>query len=243
MVSPSDAQIPQELLDLAAEAAEPLLPELEPYVCEGPFGPGSKMLKHPLVFEMFLSTPGLVNKRYLAKKAGVEAAAAADDWPAYVFLHERPHRFEALMFARDFGTCPEPDFWELAADVWVDSENIWQHADDWYDLFEAASADDRAAMMSTEERAALAAMPESITVWRGCEREVNEDGLSWTLDRSRAEWFARRFKRDGDAPLLIEGRLDRADVVAYFTARGEDEIIALPEEVAIISYSDMADDS
>lgn len=214
----------------AAAAAEPLLPELEPYVIEdGPLGP---MLKHPLVFELALNMPGMVNERYRHKNAAAEKAAAEDDWSTYVFLHERPYRFNALEFADVFGTCPPQEFWQLVADVWTDSENVWQNAEAWRDLLERAGADERRWMMDEEEADALAVMPDEITVWRGCIAGQNEDGFSWTIDREKAEWFAKRFAsaQRGEGR-VIEGRVKRVDVIAHFTGRGESEIVVLPENV------------
>jgi hypothetical protein len=81
-------------------------------------------------------------------------------------------------------------------------------------------------MMDERERAALAALPERISVYRGCYR-INKSGLSWTTDRSIAEKFTRfnRYDRPGDTPLLLSGTT-RRDRAVLKLDRNEFEIIA-----------------
>jgi hypothetical protein len=54
-------------------------------------------------------------------------------------------------------------------------------------------------------------------------------GVSWTLDRERAEWFANRWARR--RPYLVEAEVLKLDVRAYFLDRNEAEIIVLPNRL------------
>ena len=55
-------------------------------------------------------------------------------------------------------------------------------------------------------------------------------GWSWTLDRSVAEDFARRYREDAsDEALLVTADVDRAVVIAYLRSGGEDELILDPD--------------
>jgi len=104
-------------------------------------------------------------------------------------------------------------------------------------------------MMTEPERKVLASLPDVVTVYRGAGNPAYLSGFSWTLDRARAKWFARRF---GSAeavvvahrltrahahqeirPVVAIGRLRRFDVIAYRAGRNEAEIVALPESVSI----------
>ena len=54
-------------------------------------------------------------------------------------------------------------------------------------------------------------------------------GLSWTLDREKALWFANRwlcFKRR--RPIVLQTVVRKMDVVAHFAERNEQEIAAHP---------------
>jgi hypothetical protein len=68
------------------------------------------------------------------------------------------------------------------------------------------------------------ALPDELEVYRA--ESGGEDGLCWTLDRSIAEKHARRHELT-----VSRGRVSKADVLAYITHRGEDEIVVPRERV------------
>jgi hypothetical protein len=51
---------------------------------------------------------------------------------------------------------------------------------------------------------------------------LNEDGLSWTLDKAKAEFFANRFSKGG---IILEREIPKSDIIAVLTGRGESEVI------------------
>ena len=86
-------------------------------------------------------------------------------------------------------------------------------------------------------REALKAMGPVLSVWQGHTTD-RDDGWSWTLDLEKAEWFARRFaSMEGSEPVLTHGMVAKADVVAYFTRRNEEEILVAPENVSTVSMA------
>jgi hypothetical protein len=101
----------------------------------------------------------------------------------------------------------------------------------------------REAMMDQEERHTLNGLPTELTVYRGVGHSGVREGFSWTLDRQRAEWFARRAAMVPARaevvepvelePQLVAGTVDRSDVIAYLDGREEQEIVALPEHVRV----------
>lgn len=106
-------------------------------------------------------------------------------------------------------------------------------------LLRSATKAERDLMMTTDERAALAAMPEEITVYRGC-YEINRRGLSWTTDINIAARFPtlHRYSRPGEQPILLQAIAYRDRAVAKH-GRSEDEVIVVDahqvEEVAYAS--------
>jgi hypothetical protein len=86
--------------------------------------------------------------------------------------------------------------------------------------------------MMPDERRYLAALPGSITVYRGYQGKHQAKGLSWTLDKERAEWFARRWGGLLDLGYLsyvAERTVGKKDIFAYINSRQEQEIILRPE--------------
>lgn len=221
------------LFDLAEKANEPLEVALQGYVEEG--GVFGRSLTHPLVYMIPLINNGLANLVYRDKVRAVEEAEANKDWARYIWLHERPYRFDA--FTTISGYLDDIEYWQWARSVWIDSENIFQHLEDWIEVFHGRDIKNRLLMMDNDEREKYELwLPDTIKVWRGCVLGLNEDGLSWTLDRKVADWFARRFTHLGDG-VVIEGEVKKADVAAYLSGRGESEIVVPSlEAVRVIKY-------
>jgi hypothetical protein len=194
-----------------------------------------RMLKHPLVFSMML-TPmeyGLLNKQYEAKLKARDEAFDKNKWGSYVFLHERPYRLRAFAEAADFMS--DREYWELLSSIWTDTENLWQNQEEWAKLLAEPREGRRKYFMDAEERRKFKALPEQITVFRGytTSHEDGHLGHSWTLSRTRAEWFARRFlHREGEEPRLAIGHVRKRDVVGLLEGRAEQElVIADPSKV------------
>jgi hypothetical protein len=222
---------------LGWDPTEPLHPDLVPYIEPHP-GLG-QVLRHPLVYQVPY-TPQVaawVNKAYAAKVPALAEALAEGRWHTYVMIHERPHRLDALRrIARD-ERMTDAAYWSLVSEVWIDSENIWQNLDEWHDVLEADRLD-REAMMDADERAALASMPDVVTIYRGCTSGLNEEGFSWSEDFARAEWFAKRHDH-GDEQVVIEATCPRDAIIAVFHGRGENEVIVDPESVAFVKYREV----
>ncbi|WP_051324920.1 hypothetical protein [Candidatus Solirubrobacter pratensis] len=130
-------------------------------------------------------------------------------------------------------------YWQSLSHAWVDSDRQPLKAEHWRSLFKA-DRPGRENLMTAEEQAKLASLPDRVTVYRGFSgctpdyRILNGvSGLSWTLDRQCADWFARRFARCGRtiAATVTVGKVRRERAVALFDARGEDEVLVFPRYV------------
>jgi hypothetical protein len=83
-------------------------------------------------------------------------------------------------------------------------------------------------LMTAEERAHLAGMPDEFEVFRGCYARVNTGGCSWSLDEATAEKFPllHRYRIPNRQPVLLKATARRDDC-ALKLGRGEDEVITL----------------
>ena len=140
-----------------------------------------------------------------------------------MFAHERPYRTGALFEAIDEGLVDgyfDPAFARLAREVWTDCENIPQHLDDWQNVFNLTNGHD---WMDNAERETLATMSDRFKIWRG---ECNDLGVSWSLSKRVAEFFANRKLNDANG--VVRGAyVHKKDVFAFLDNRGEQEIIVL----------------
>lgn len=64
----------------------------------------------------------------------------------------------------------------------------------------------------------------TVTIYRGA-KVNNYRGLSWTVDKSVAEWFARRFRHDGDKCYVFTGIINKKDILTLFNSRNEKEVV------------------
>jgi hypothetical protein len=210
--------IDAQLLEYAKIMAsnEELHPDLVPYVSEGPLG---KQLRHPLVYQIAMTGNGWANAYYRQKKADVEKALQNKKYDSFVWLHERPYRIEAFQAIEP--SLSDSGYWRLLSDIWIDTENQWQNLNEWK-LLLASKRSNRHYMMTEEEDNLLRSLADEVTIYRGCQKGINENGLSWTLDKSKAKFFANRLGKDG---IILERTISKNDIVAVLTGRGESEVI------------------
>jgi len=177
------------------------------------------MLRHPIVYQVPFFSNGSANAYYEQKKSAVEKAIGDKNYKQFVWLFERPYRVEAFIKIAD--KLSDTDYWRLLSDVWIDTENQYAYINAWKKLL-ASKRSSRHYMMTEEEDNILRALAQEVTIYRGCQKGINEDGLSWTLDKSKAEFFANRFGKKG---IILERTVSKNDIVAVLLGRGESEVI------------------
>lgn len=222
-----DAKAASELLC----REEKLLPELKPYEHNGRLG---LCIHHPLLIELFYNPDhaALVNERFRQKKRAATEAFEKKLWSSYIFLHERPYRLPALLRAVTAGMT-EAAHYRLVSDVWIDSENIWQHRNEWTLIWK--SLVNPHLVMSDAERLRYDHLPKEVVIWRGVRHHTHWlKGLSWTMDKERAVWFAHRLATKANHPVVVKGLIKREKILSYFDGRNESEVVALGRDVTVL---------
>jgi hypothetical protein len=85
-------------------------------------------------------------------------------------------------------------------------------------------------LLGPEATAYFAALPEIVSVWRGCQRG-RERGLSWTTDRTIAEGFASGKRCINSEPTLVSAKIQKWHIFAVFLDRKESEIVLDPRRL------------
>jgi hypothetical protein len=197
-------------------STEELHPDLQPYLEEGAIG---LQLRHPLVYLVPLWGNGHANALYEHKVKGVKDALANNKYSSYIFLHERPYRLDAFTLIQS--KLSDTQYWSLLSDIWTDTENQWQGLNKWKQLL-SSNRPSRHYLMNEEEFNLLQSLPDEVTIYRGCQAGINENGLSWSLNKKKAEFFANRFGKKG---IILERKIPKSDIVAVLNGRGESEVI------------------
>jgi hypothetical protein len=166
--------------------------------------------------------------------AGLDAtdvAKAVDEECRYLITLPRAWRWWCLRdLLNQFSGCPEV-FWPLF--LWFGSDAESNLAHGWlrgaleYALIHESSY----RYLSPENKEFLDSLPERVTIYRGVQRPSRYVGISWTLDREVAEWFAGRNTLGGGIPTLLSGHAKKSNIVAVFTGRNESEVLILPRHV------------
>ena len=118
-------------------------------------------------------------------------------------------------------------------DEWSGCDNIGVHKASLYRLM-VKHRDCWPHMMTDDERAILAALPGTVTVFRGCGPE-NKLGLSWSLSREVAERFPFSHRYRTTEPRILTARVPKKRIVGIKTDRSEDEVIALVRPTDLVA--------
>ncbi len=130
------------------------------------------------------------------------------------------------------------DFSNILADAWIRSENPNSDPNlSKSKLLAMFRAADRAILMDDKERAGLADLEDTVTVYRGVtsHNAKNIKAMSWTLNYDTASWFAHRFGEDGT---VYEATIDKSNILALFNGRNESEIIVDPKYLTDITEAE-----
>jgi len=212
-------QTQEQMIELMTRK-EPLCDELQAcFSDDGSF----PMVRHPLVY----SVPhndcqnALLNFQLQDKKREVKKMLDEGDYPGYVFMHEKPYRLNAFVEIKD--KLKNEDYWNMLGEVWQNSENIWQNLDEWKILLRDTRPD-KEKFMDADELSFYNALPDVVTAYRGYIPGKNMAGLSYSLSREKAEWFAARWKEKGK---VLTIKIPKKKIFAYLNGRNEQEIIIL----------------
>lgn len=147
-----------------------------------------------------------------------------------------PYAFAFLKYAK--GYLSQADLSEMLAAAWVGTEqpnldpNITRPQ--MISLFKKCDPEH---LMDENELSAFRSLDETLTVYRGVtpinEKSVRKS-LSWTLDRTVADWFAHRYDQKGK---VFTATINSKYVYALFFGRGEAEVIVDPKYLENVTVS------
>src|SRR5690606_18884946 len=166
----------------------------------------------------------LANRVYLQARDDISRAVEAGEYEHAITLTTRPYRDEMFDLLRERLT--DVDYWRLLAFVWTDAENPEEDPDSRFASWFASDRAGRENLMTPAEQEAYQALPSELTLYRGAPPSA-EAGLAWSLQRSVAEFFARRYP--AEATTIFQRTVPKAHTLALFTSHGEAEVIVHPD--------------
>lgn len=157
----------------------------------------------------------------------IEQALYRGDWRGYVMWHG--HASQLPAFIRIKHRMPDEEYWDLLGYLWTTSRNIRQNKKVWRECWRSSRLKKEAAM-DEDGRMQFDQLADTTVVYRGQDRR-NTSGMSWSLDRDQAIWFATHWHTRPEHWLLT-GRVKKIDVHAAFGGK-EREIVA--NKVRVVS--------
>jgi hypothetical protein len=207
---------------------EPLNPKLKRFLEHG--GPFGLVLKHPLlVTDVDPNHAAWVNWCVDYKETRMAELRVEGDWKGVMGGYAGP--FLVHGFCKELANFDDATYWELLAYIWTEQEQLWPNRALLLKLFKSPRSE-RDKLMTKAEHRALAKLPDSFPLYRGFIGRRG-DGLSWTTSKKKAIWFAKRFAvlTHLGQPKLFSGEASKSDVLAYFSGRGESEVVIDPAKV------------
>jgi hypothetical protein len=174
-----------------------------------------------------------------------DAIRAIRRWSAETNSHER---LAVVLELLDAPSVPAAVFWPVllsewsSCDVtpatWLGTERLLDllrrhHAAPWVAYVEPDTG-----FPNNDPRPFWAALPDILTVYRGCSRSRVAE-IAWTTDRKVAEGFAHghRFIRTPD-PVMAIARIAKLHVFAAFVDRGESGVLLDPDQLTDVTVAD-----
>jgi hypothetical protein len=164
--------------------------DLVPYLAESELL--GEVLKAPLVVMVpyLPAMTRLATEMYRTKTEAIQRAEAERNWHRIVWLHEKPYRLGAFLSIRE--RLSDQEYWEALGSIWIETENLHDDQERWLGALTARRPGRARWLMGDADRATLAELGEEVTIYRGFARPGSYRAPSWSLSRSRAEWFANR---------------------------------------------------
>tara|TARA_R110001592_G_scaffold236443_1_gene494756 strand:- start:83 stop:706 length:624 start_codon:yes stop_codon:yes gene_type:complete len=183
---------------------------------------GMEMIHHPLYVGTYTSHPHLnelANNSYKSKKEFMRKYTEEKDIDSFMNLIERPYRVPIIMSVlRSWWKPTKKEYWDVISWIWQDTECVYENLDTWIELMTLEFSEPQL-MMNDKEKEVYDNLPKIVRVYRG---GVDDRGLSWSLSREKAEWFANRFDYGYK---VFEKEINKSDILAYLDGRQEQEII------------------
>jgi hypothetical protein len=131
-------------------------------------------------------------------------------------------------------------FWPVFLDHWSVCDATWPWRSDLLIYLRRHHADEPGpGYLQADDLSLYNSLPDQIEVFRGCSRS-RVRGISWTVDRSVAEGFARghRYIRVPE-PVVARAVIPKLTIFAALAERNEGEILLDPRRLRRLSTADL----
>ena len=167
---------------------------------------------------------GTYQMRINNKTENVSTAFVPNQTDNFIIRNLLPYEGTPMAITKFKACCNELSdyaYWFMLSTLWV-SYSGFSDLELWKELFSSNRPNKSISLMKPDELSALKKLPNKITVYRA-HRQKETDWIAYTLDKNIADCFARK---RGTSEITAY-KVKKIDILAYFTRRGEQEIIVI----------------
>lgn len=122
------------------------------------------------------------------------------------------------------------EFNKILRDSWMLTE--FPNAEEIDMLIELFQISKKDLLMNEQEKKLWEQLPKEVNLFRGLQTSKSkENGLSWTLDKEKAIWFANRWKENGK---VLTVTIPKEKIFTVFLERGENEVVIDTRELKAV---------
>lgn len=138
-------------------------------------------------------------------------------------LVRKSYKLTYLKFLKQENIISLKECGNLLANIWTEIEVINHDANvPKQQVLNWIAKADKNILMNKDDTKIFNDLPDEVTVYRGCEDKTETNGISWTLNKAKAEWFANRWSKQG---ICFKAKIKKEYIIGYTDSRGEKEII------------------
>lgn len=135
---------------------------------------------------------------------------------------KKGNRFDYLNYLLKLGAITDKECADMIYDIWTMQERFHNCGMSKIKLIKFMRIADK--VISLPDSIEQLSDDDMVTIYRGV--RVNDyKGLSWTVDKSKAEWFAKRFGINEEKGYVFTGQIKKKDIIAFFDNRNEEEVV------------------
>ena len=195
--------------------------ELSPVVVSHPFFESAFMFDGEKTFNAFEGKELYVKQQQKIRNL----VCRCENVNEIVAIFRKSFRLTFIYFLYREKICTKQECGNLLGKNWVLLENVSADINvrkrSVIDLLSAATKEE---IMTDGELKTYKSFPKILTIYRGCDKREALKGLSWTLSKDTAIFFAERFGNK-DKGQMYSAEIDKENALAYFNSRGEQEVV------------------
>ena len=178
-----------------------------------------------------------INSGFSDTKKRIDKLIDDGDWSKLLLFVAKPYKFYKFLEIQTKLT--DKEYWETLRETFITTHHQTHQIDDWISCFKS-ERQEKESLMDEDDLDFYNQLPDRIKIWRGANSEDFVKGLSWSTDKERGKWFARRFGHIYGEFLLCESTIEKEGIL--MCSKHENLIVCNPDDLPQILVTELEDE-